>query len=213
MTQRARVIVSVALLLGAFGVLHFRSVGEGMQIRKPFDQFPTTLGGWKGRDDVAFEPDILKMLKMSDYLMRRYENRDRHSAWLYMAYWPSQRRGNDIHSPKNCLPGGGWEPVEASRVQISVPGSATPITVNRYLVQKDRQMQLVMYWFQAQGTVVAGELDAKVQMVRSAILRNRTDGALIRVSAPVQGSVAETTDRLARYVQVMYPALGEFLPR
>ncbi|HEX7787599.1 MAG TPA: EpsI family protein [Methylomirabilota bacterium] len=213
MSQRARVIVSVALLLGAFGVLHFRSVGEGMPMRKPFDQFPTALGGWKGRDDIAFEPDILRMLKMSDYLMRRYENRDGHSAWLYMAYWPSQRRGNDIHSPKNCLPGGGWEPVEASQVQISVPGSAAPITVNRYLVQKDRQMQLVMYWFQAQGAVVAGEFQAKIHMVRSAILRNRTDGAIVRISSPVYGSVSETTAELTEYVRLLYPILGEYLPR
>ena len=70
MTPRIRVIVSVALLLAAFGVLHFRSVGEGVQIRKSFAQFPSSLGTWKGRDDVSFEPDILTMLKMSDYLMR-----------------------------------------------------------------------------------------------------------------------------------------------
>jgi EpsI family protein len=213
MTPRIRVIVSVALLLAAFGVLHFRSVGEGVQIRKSFAQFPSSLGTWKGRDDVSFEPDILTMLKMSDYLMRRYENTNGHSAWLYVAYWPSQRRGNDIHSPRNCLPGGGWEPVEASRVQIAVPGSSAPITVNRYLVQKDRQMQLVMYWFQAQGTVVAGEFEAKIQMVRSAVLRNRTDGAIVRISSPVYGSVSETTAELTEYIRLLYPVLGEYLPR
>ena len=213
MTPRSRVIISVALLLAAFGVLHFRSAGEGVPIRKSFDQFPSSLGPWTGRDDISFEPDILKMLKMSDYLMRRYENTNGHSAWLYVAYWPSQRRGNDIHSPRNCLPGGGWEPVEASRVQITVPGTSTLMTVNRYLVQKDRQMQLVMYWFQAQGTVVAGELEAKIQMVRSAVLRNRTDGAIVRISSPVYGSVSETTAELTEYVRLLYPVLGEYLPR
>lgn len=213
MKQRARVLVSLALLLGAFLVLQFRSVGEGVQMRRSFDTFPTMLGSWKGQDDLTLEPDILRMLKMSDYLMRRYVNGTGQSMWLYMAYWPSQRKGSDIHSPKNCLPGGGWEPVEASRVAIEVPGAAAPIIVNRYLIQKDRQMQVVIYWFQAQGKVVAGELDAKIEMVRSAILRNRTDGAIVRISSPVYGDVPETTAELTRYVQLLYPVLREYLPQ
>jgi EpsI family protein len=93
-----------------------------------------------------------------------------------------------------------------------VPGLVAPIDVNRYLIQKDRQMQVVLYWFQAQGIVVAGELDAKVEMVRSAIFRNRTDGAVVRLSSPVYGSVPETTAELVEYVQVLYPVLREFLP-
>jgi EpsI family protein len=70
----------------------------------------------------------------------------------------------------------------------------------------------VIYWFEAQGTVVAGELDAKIQMVRSAILKNRTDGALIRLSSPVTGSVQETTDRMVEYVRTFYPVVREYLP-
>lgn len=212
MTSAMRLSVSVTVLLGAFLFLQFRSLGEGTPLRKSFDSFPSSLGTWKGQDDTVFDPDILKMLKMSDYLMRRYVDGSGHSIWLYMAYWQSQRRGSDIHSPKNCLPAGGWEPVEATKLSIPVPGAAAPITVNRYLVQKDRQMQVVLYWFQAQGTVVAGELDAKIEMVRSAILRNRTDGAVVRLSSPVYGSAQETTAELVRYVQLLYPVLREYLP-
>jgi EpsI family protein len=210
--QTARVSISVILLLGALLVLQFRSVGEGVPIRKDFDTFPAAFGGWTGQDDVQFTPDILNMLRMSDYLMRRYVDRSGRTTWLYMAYWQSQRRGSDIHSPRNCLPGGGWEPVEASRLSIAVPGAAAPITVNRYLVQKDRQMQVVIYWFLAQGDVVAGELEAKIAMVRNAVLRNRTDGAIIRLSSPVYDSASETTAELVRYVQLLYPMLHDYLP-
>lgn len=212
MRQPLRLTASVALLLGAALFLQFRSVGEGVPLRKAFDAFPVALGGWKAQDDTVFEPQILKALKMSDYLMRRYVDGSGHSLWLYMAYWQSQRRGSDIHSPKNCLPAGGWEPVEASRLKISVPGSATPITVNRFLIQKDRQLQVVLYWFQARGTVVAGELDAKIEMVRGAVLRNRTDGAVVRLSSPVYGTVPETTAGMIEYVRLLYPVLREFLP-
>jgi EpsI family protein len=152
------------------------------------------------------------MLKMSDYLMRRYVDEAGNSTWLYIAYWQSRRKGADVHSPKNCLPGGGWEPVEASRITIPVAGASAPITVNRYLIQKDNQMQVVMYWFQAQGKVMAGEVDAKIQMIRSAVLTRRTDGALVRVSSPVSGTVQDTTDRLTLYVQALYPALAGYLP-
>jgi EpsI family protein len=212
MKQPARLALSAALLLGVLLVLQFRSGGEAVQIRKSFDTFPQAIGVWKEQDSAVFDVDTLRMLKMSDYLMRRYVDPAGHTTWLYMAYWQSQRKGSDIHSPKNCLPAGGWEPVEATRLTIPLGGAAAPITVNSYLIQKDRQMQVVIYWFQAQGTVVAGELEAKIEMVRSAILRNRTDGAIVRLSSPVAGTVQETTDRLVRYIQTLYPVLSDYLP-
>jgi EpsI family protein len=181
-------------------------------MRKPFSSFPPTLGEWKGREETVLGPDVLSMLKMSDYLMRRYEDGRGRSVLLYIGYWQSQRKGGDIHSPRNCLPGGGWEPVEASRLSIQIPGRESPISVNRYLIQKDNQMQVTLYWFQTQGKAVAGEVGAKIELVRNALLRNRTDGALVRLSAPVQGGVESTTERLVAYVQTLYPALHEYLP-
>lgn len=212
MRPSARLLISVAILAAALVVLQFRSVGEGVQMRKPFDTFPEVLGAWRGVDDTTFDPDVLRMLKMSDYLMRRYVDASGHSTWLYMGYWQSQRRGSDIHSPRNCLPAGGWEPVEARRLTVPLGGSLAPIIVNHYLIQKDRQMQVVIYWFEAQGHVVAGELEAKIQMVRSAIFENRTDGALVRLSSPVSGTVQETTDRMTGQIQALYPVLREYLP-
>ncbi|HKW94506.1 MAG TPA: EpsI family protein [Methylomirabilota bacterium] len=213
MSQPARVLVSVVLLLGALVAVQFRGASEAVQVRKPFNTFPATLGTWKGQEDTILEPDVLNMLKMSDYLMRRYVDVDGRSVWLYIGYWQSQRKGGgDIHSPKNCLPAGGWEPVEAARLSVAVPGLPTPISVNRYLIQKDNQMQVTLYWFQTQGKVISGELAAKIELVRNALLRNRTDGALVRLSSPVQGSVEQTTARLIVYVQALYPVLHEYLP-
>ncbi len=212
MRQSRRLAVSAALLLGALLVVQFRSPSEAIQMRKPFSTFPAALGAWKGQEETILEPDVLNMLKMSDYLMRRYEDSGGRPVWLYIGYWQSQRKGGDIHSPKNCLPGGGWEPIEASRLSIRVPGRDTPISVNRYLIQKDNQMQITLYWFQTQGKVVAGELGAKIELVRNALLRNRTDGALVRLSSPVHGGVDQTTARMVAYVQALYPVLHEYLP-
>lgn len=212
MKQHFRVAVSGAVLIGVLILLQVWSTGEAVPVRKSFDTFPITLGDWQGREATIFEVEILNVLKVNDYLMRRYVDPAGRSLWLYIGYWETQRKGAQPHSPKNCLPGGGWEPLEATRVTVLVPGSATPITVNRLLIQKERDQQLVFYWYQSQGRPIAGEVAARIEMVKSAIVRNRTDGALIRVSSPVYGSVPETSERLVRYIQGMYPILHEYLP-
>jgi EpsI family protein len=212
MTSLLRASISAALLLTVLLVLQFRSSGEAVPIRKSLDLFPVELGRWEARQDTALEPEILNQLKVNDYLMRRYVHDSGQSLWLYIGYWATQRKGAEVHSPKNCLPGGGWEPVEATRITIGLPGPHPPISVNRYVIQKDRSMQVVLYWYQTHGRAIAGEVDAKIELVRGAITQNRTDGALVRVSSVVAGSPKDTTERLVEYVQSAYPLLYEFLP-
>lgn len=213
MRQSTRLLLSGAVLLAALLALHLRSPGEAVPIRRALDAFPDSIGGWQTRQDSPLQAEIVSFLKIDDYLIRRYVDEAGRSLWLYVGYWASQRKGGaQVHSPRNCLPASGWEPIEASRLTIDVAGTRGWLTVNRYLIQKDRELQVVVYWYHAQGTPIAGELPAKIQMVRSAIFRNRTDGALVRISSPVSGSVAETTERLVRYVQTLYPLLAEYLP-
>lgn len=212
MTSLLRVSISAALLLTALLVLQLRSSGEAVPIRKSLALFPVELGRWEARQDTALEPEIIKQMKVNDHLMRRYVHDSGQNLWLYIAYWATQRKGAEVHSPKNCLPGGGWEPVEATRITIDLPGVNPPITVNRYVIQKDRSMQVVLYWYQTHGRAMAGEVEAKIELVRGAITANRTDGALVRVSSVVAGSPKETTERLVEYVQTAYPLLHEFLP-
>lgn len=212
MSPVIRVSISAAVLVAALLVLQFRSSGEAVPIRKSLDLFPVHLDGWEGRQDTALEPQVINQLKVNDYLMRRYVHDSGQSLWLYIGYWATQRKGADFHSPKNCLPGGGWEPVEATRIRIDLAGAHPPITVNRYVIQKDRTMQVVLYWYQTHGRAIAGEVDAKIELVRGSITQNRTDGALVRVSSVVAGNPQATTDRLVEYVQSIYPRLHEFLP-
>jgi EpsI family protein len=207
-----RLLLSVALLLGAFLALQLRGTGEAVPVRQPLSTFPSSIGRWEGRAATALDVEVLNVLKVKDYLMRRYTDGTGRSLWLYIGYWDSQRKGAQPHSPRNCLPGGGWEPLEATRVTVPLPDGHAPITVNRYVIQKDRDQQVVLYWYQSQGRAVAGEVAARMDMVRNALTRNRTDGALVRVSMPAYGSVAETSDALVRYVQAMYPVLGRYLP-
>lgn len=212
MRPPARVACSAALLIAALLALQLRGTGEAVPVRQAFSGFPATLGRWEGREAPFLEADVLNILKVKDYLIRRYVDPGGRSLWLYIGYWDTQRKGAQMHSPKNCLPGSGWEPLEASVASIPLGPSRAPITVNRYLIQKDREQQLVFYWYQSQGEATSGEIAARLRMVRSAVLRNRTDGALVRVSSAVYGSVPETHALLSEYVRTLYPVLGDYLP-
>jgi EpsI family protein len=212
LSQAARLWVSLAVLAGALLLLQLRSTGEAVPLRKPLDSFPATLGSWQGRAGTIFGRDILDKLKLTDYVMRNYVDPDGRELNLYIGYWDTQRKGAVIHSPKNCLPGAGWEPVEASLLTVPLPAPHPPIAVNRYLIQKERAQQVVLYWYQSQGQAIAGEVPARIAMVKSALVRNRTDGAIVRVMSPVFVSARETSDRLVAYVQAMYPLLGDYLP-
>ena len=212
MSRPVRIVLSMTILIGALILLQVRSTGEAVPIRKSLDRFPNVIGGWQGAQGVVFDLDTLNVLKPKDYVMRRYVDAQGKGLWLFIAYWDSQRKGAQPHSPRNCLPGAGWEPLQSSLITIALPPPLGPITVNRYLIQKDQEQLLVFYWYQSQGQAIAGEVAAKVQMVKNSITRRRTDGALVRVLSPIYGNVQTTSDLVVGYLQHLYPVLGEYLP-
>ena len=133
---------------------------------------------------------------------------------LFVAYFPTQRTGSSIHSPKNCLPGSGWVPVESRRVSLERPGG-TVITVNRYVIRKSSARQLVVYWYQAHDRVVASEYWAKFYMVADAFSLNRTDGSLVRLitSLDQSESAEDGQKRLESFLSSLFPVLPEYIPR
>src|SRR5262245_12164594 len=159
--------------------------------RPTFAFFPQQVGEWFGVD-ARIDESTLQVLGVDDYLSRAYFTPDRAGIGLYVGYYGGQREGDTIHSPLNCLPGSGWEPVSKSTVTIPIkPGSsgvyAPEIVVNRYLIQKGLERQLVLYWYQSRGRVIASEYWGKFYLIADAVRLNRTDGALVRVISPVLG--------------------------
>lgn len=207
-----RLVRSTALLVGVFLALQLRPSGEAAPIRETLDNFPLAVGEWRQRERLLIDAETLSVLRPTDYLVRRYEDSSAHSVLLYISYWAAQGKGVQPHSPKNCLPGSGWDPLEASVVTIPLAAPYPPVKVNRYLVQKDQERALVFYWYQSRGHVIPGEIAARIDMVKGALLSNRTDGALVRVSIPLGGNPQETEASLIRYIQTMYPMLGDYIP-
>jgi EpsI family protein len=208
----------LCLMLGATSVfLANARKSEAPIARTTFGSFPMMLESWRAVNDPPLEDDILKVLGVDDYASRIYYKPNGAAVGLYMGYYNSQRQGDTIHSPMNCLPGAGWEPVEQGRLTIAnADGVGRDITVNRYVVQKGLERQLVLYWYQSRGRVVASEYWSKFYLIHDAMRVNRTDGALVRVIAPIpvgaedRGAAAE---KLAEeFVRVLFPVLPSYLP-
>jgi EpsI family protein len=213
--------VTLCLLLGATTVfLANARRAEVAVTRESFASFPRDIDGWKSIVDPPMEEAILKVLGVDDYLSRVYFKPDGAAIGLYMGFYGSQRQGDTIHSPLNCLPGAGWLPVDQGRATLTVKdGTSTgerQIEVNRVLIERGLDRQLVFYWYQSHGRVVASEYWGKIYTVVDAIRHNRTDAALVRVIAPIPSRDTDAlaaADTAARaFVQALFPHLGHHLP-
>ena len=184
--------------------------------RESFASFPMTIGSWQAVVDPPLEEDILRVLGVDDYLSRAYYQPNGAAVGLYIGFYASQRQGDTIHSPMNCLPGAGWEPVSVGRLPIeNAGGTGRNIVVNRYVIQKGLDRQLVLYWYQNQGRVIASEYWSKAYLIRDAVMTNRTDGAMVRVIAPMRDDADGTqAEALAQtFVHAIFPLLDKHLPR
>ena len=215
MNSGARFFVAAALLAVTAIFLHARSRNEVLPMRQPLKAFPLQVGEWSGTD-VAVSHDVLDVLGQGDFLLRVYQDDSGRNPEvdLFLAYFSSQRAGDTIHSPKHCLPGAGWSPIEASTVSISSPGRA-PFLANRYIIGKGAERQLVLYWYWAHDRAVASEYLAKFYLVADSIRMNRSDGSLVRVTTPLRSgeSADAALDRLLAFAGKVVPVLNGFVPR
>src|SRR6185503_2176392 len=138
-----------------------------------------------------------RLAGVTNYLFRSYANEGAQAQGfsLYVGYYDSQTQGKTIHSPKNCLPGSGWEALQSSTTTISTVRG--PVRVNRYLIQKGKEQALVLYWYQGRGRVQANEYAVKWNLLRDAAFRRRSEEALVRIVVPIT-SGADTALALAR---------------
>lgn len=171
-----------------------------------FVNFPMSLGDWSGQHD-KLEKRVVTKLGMTDYVLANYRNDKEQVVNLYVAYYESQRKGVSPHSPRVCIPGGGWEIADLQRI------TAGGHPVNRVVIQKGNQKNLVYYWFQGHGRIVANEYLNKWYLLLDAVFKNRTDGALVRVVTGVTSNeeMGEADARLLRFMKKAEPELKLFI--
>jgi EpsI family protein len=210
-----RFVAAAALMAVTALVLQAHSRSELFPPRSPLASLPLVVGEWSGQE-FSLDQQTLDILGQGEFLLRDYTDASQPQPpiGLFIAYFPSQKAGDTIHSPNHCLPGAGWVPTLRQVVQISRPdGSSFP--VNRYVVSKEGNRQLVLYWFQAHGRAVASEYWAKYYLVADSIRMNRSDGALVRLMSPMyrEESPDAAQARIMKIGAQLLPLLDHYIPR
>ncbi len=183
--------------------------------RQSLTSFPLRLGEWEGREQEISREE-LDVLKLTDYVNANYVNSNEGMANLYVAYYASQRQGATVHSPRACLPGGGWK-IIGSKI-VNLPGilpDGSDLPVNQLIISTGQDRQLVNYWFMQRGRNLTNEYAVKWFIFWDSLTRRRTDGALVRLVTPLpeQGGEEEAEERLTKLLQLAVPRLYYYIPQ
>lgn len=155
---------------------------------------------------------VYNILGVEDYIMANFSKGTGQAVNLYVGFYESQSKGDLIHSPKNCMPGAGWNIVQSSVIPIDLPKSDKTIKIARLLLNKDGQKQVVYYWFQSRGRIISSEYMQKIWLVVDSITKNRTDGSFVRLITPVIKNKTGAEVLLTQFADEVYPALNQFIP-
>jgi EpsI family protein len=211
--------VAVAMLFTAL-VLHVRGDVDKVLPSTPLDQFPVTLGS-RSATDIPIDQETLDILGKGVFLNRAYlptpgtpiTGPDGGIVSLFIAYFPTQRTGQSIHSPQHCLPGAGWT-MESEGVIDLTDATGKKYTVGDYLITNGSSKQEVLYWYQMQGRTVANDYKAKLLTLETSIRYGRTDAALIRIISPVANAEdrQEARARVVTFAEQIAPLLPAYIP-
>ena len=208
MAGRAAIVLALLLAAGLYGTR--AGSAETVVSREPLVALPLAMGEWQGLDAAPLADDVLAQLGVDDYVNRQYARHGSAPLGVYVGYYASQRQGDTIHSPQNCLPGAGWLPVETAVASLPVGDRTVP--VNQFVIQKGLDRQVVFYWYQGRGRVIANEYQNKAFLMLDAARLHRTNGGLVRMIAPIVSTADAAKAELSAFAALLFPHLDRHLP-
>lgn len=214
LNSRYAKLLTVVLLLEIVGFYGLVRRPEFIPKVSPLSQFPSVIGSWRLSRDLPVEPEVEAVLKADDTLSRTYTNTANEGVFLFVAFFKTQRAGQAPHSPKNCLPGAGWEPLENRIIQVDVPPRQRPIEINKYVVAHGSSKIVTLYWYQSRDRVIASEFAAKFWLVADSIRYDRSDSSLVKVEVAVNENDTDAATRTGvSFLQAAFPVVSHYLPR
>jgi EpsI family protein len=207
----AGVAIALSLLVGsaAYALRMQRSAPETDSIR--FDSLPLQFDRYLGTEEW-FDSATYAVLKADTTTYRRYVDTAGVPIWLFVAYFGAQNYGEQIHSPRNCLPGGGWNILSLDRVPLNLPDRGDVVT-NRLLIESGGHSQVMYYFFITRMGPVASEYRLKLELARAALTFRPRDALFVRVSSPVVESGPEAADERCRQLLTgAMPLLAQGVP-
>jgi exosortase D (VPLPA-CTERM-specific) len=184
---------------------------EATPLSRPLDSLPSHIGEFVAVVDKEMDPSVVENLGVDHYIMRVYRSPSGYDLWLYIGYFEEQKEGAMIHSPKHCYPGSGWGALSSEIIKLKVPDFNNTIEINEYILSKGDNRQLVYYWYQSRGRIIANEYLDRLYMLFDSLTEKRSDGALIRVSSPAD-DVQKGRKFQRQFINDLYPVLVELLP-
>jgi EpsI family protein len=211
-----RVLIFCILLVAGAGVMARTYETAPIPPREPLSALPLELGSWGGQSLGELSDNAREMLQVDDYLNRQYTNSEGASVGLYVGY----HIAGGFHSPLNCLPGSGWIPVKKSYLDIPVASPSgdkkASIHVNRIVILRGADKQVVLYWYQGCGRIIASEYWGLIYGMVDKMRLGRTDAALVRIMAPAQSLDAAAEETAAKsavdFAKMVYPVLNRYIP-
>lgn len=212
-TQNSKFVIVILVLLAAAALNHYFSKPDISLPRKSLAEFPKSLGDWAAVSDQEIDKQSMKILQVDDYFMRNYRNSNGDVIGLYVGYFKSQREAKGIHSPRQCLPGAGWVPVNTAVYRMAVSGrNPEMVPVNKFVMGKGLDRQLYLFWYHGRGRIYASEYWNKIYLIWDGLTKKRTDGALVRVNNPVIGNTEDALKTQSDFIQLFLPLLKDYIP-
>ncbi len=209
-----RLLLLAVFMVAMLGVRAYVSAAPRVPPRQPLENFPEKIGDFQMQNKSNLSETVQGVLLSDDYVLRQYRRADGFGTELFIAYYEVQKAGESMHSPKNCLPGSGWNPVLNDQVVLEHGPDGKPVYINRYLIEKEADRALVLYWYQSSGRVIASEYWGKFYLVAEALRSGRRDGAIIRLVVPLRRNDDRelVTQRTLEFARALRPELPKFLP-
>lgn len=201
----------VFLMLAVFLYTKYAGSVQSVPLLRSLDQFPDTIGTFSRSDTYTFTPEIIDSAGMDNYIMWQFMDTDGYTLGLYIGYYQAQHKNELIHSPKHCLPGSGWSTEQQQQISIQLPANNQHQKINRLLMQNGMERQLVQFWYQGRGHVIASEYLDRALMVWDSLTRRRSDGSLVRLTGPGD-DLERDTEKQQQFITALLPILDQFIP-
>ena len=213
MPSFSRLICVLILFASSFAVVHSLERVEKTPIKQSLSIFPHQIGDWTVVGQRTLTDKVVKVLGVDDYGEYFFQHSGGKKVNLYVSYFGAVGVTGSYHSPKNCLPGSGWAIVSSQAVDVSLDRAGVPVSVQSMIVQNGQDRQMVLYWFQNRGRIIASEYWAKIYLVWDALFKKRRDGSFVRIMYPLQDDSDPVIGKITKkFVADVIKDLEGFLP-
>lgn len=214
MISKFRVLLVLLMCAATWYVMQISSEVKPVPIKKTLALFPHVIGDYSLSNAFQSSSEVVELLGVDDYIQYNYVRPDGRRINLYVGYYEVVGMGKGYHSPKNCIPGGGWgiDRAEGRQIQPGTDGASTS-TISEMIIRRGNEYQVVFYWYQNRGRIIASEYFEKIYQVLDAIFKSRRDGSFVRIMASVTGDdIAATEDDLKEFSEMVMTQLKDHLP-